>query len=427
LVIILTKLSGLIPAFKIFQNFFLFLQKNFVMEKKLINTSYSLILIANFLLYFGFYILMPVFPFYLTEMFQIDKTAIGLVLSSYSIAMLVIRPFSGYLLDTLARKPLYICAYFIFMTVFAGYPIAGTLFIFTLLRVVHGLSFGLVSVAGNTIVIDITPSARRGEALGLYGLANNIAMAVGPMMGLILYDYYSFNLIFTIALISCTIGFFISLLIKTPLKKPVKKESVSLDRFILLKGLPVGLVLLSLSLPYGITSTYIAMYAYSIGIEGGIGLFFTFLAVSAAISRLFSGRLVDKGKITEIIIGGMCLICVCFFTLAGCAKFMEWNPVVGKCVFFGLALFMGIGFGSMFPAFNTLFVNLASHNQRATATSTYLVSWDSGVGLGLALGGYIAQVTNFQTAFFLSACLIVITTLFFVVRISPYFHIHKHR
>jgi MFS family permease len=396
-------------------------------KERLVTSGYCFILAANFLQYFGFYLLMPVLPFYLQEVFHTEKAVIGLVLSSYTIAALTIRPFSGYLLDTLARKPLYICAFFIFTTVFAGYLLAGTLLIFILLRVVHGFSFGAVSVAGNTIVIDITPSSRRGEALGYYGLANNIAMAVGPMTGLILHDYCSFDVIFTSSLISCLLGFFAALLIKAPAKPPLRKEPVSLDRFILLKGLPVGATLILLSIPYGMTSTYIAMYGHSIGIDSGIGLFFTLMAIGTAISRLFSGRQVDKGRITQVISKGLCLVCFCYFVLAACARCMEWNPVAGRCVFFGLALFLGIGFGSMFPAFNTMFVNLAPNNQRGTATSTYLTSWDVGIGLGFILGGYIAQQINFQTAFFFSGCLIVVSTLYFVKGITPYYHKHKLR
>ncbi|MDR2058028.1 MAG: MFS transporter [Dysgonamonadaceae bacterium] len=396
-------------------------------KERLITSSYCFILAANFLLYFGFYLLMPVLPFYLQEVFHTEKTVIGLVLSSYTIAALTIRPFSGYLLDTLARKPLYICAFFVFTAIFAGYLLAGTLLIFTLLRVFHGFSFGAVSVAGNTIVIDITPSSRRGEALGYYGLANNIAMAVGPMTGLILHDCCSFDVIFTSSLISCLLGFFVAVLIKMPIKPPVKKEPVSLDRFILLKGLPVGVTLILLSAPYGMTSTYIAMYGRSIGIENGIGLFFTLLAVGTSVSRLFSGQQVDKGRITQVITGGLCLVCLCYFILSGCAQFTAWNPLLGKYIFFSLAFFMGIGFGSMFPAFNSMFVNLAPNNQRGTATSTYLTSWDVGIGLGFILGGYIAQQTNFQTAFFFSGCLIVLSTLYFVKKITPYYRKHKLR
>ena len=371
--------------------------------------------------------LLPVLPFYLTEVFHTDKGIIGLVLASYTVAALTIRPFSGYLLDTLARKPLYILAYFVFTAVFAGYLVAGSLLIFTILRVVHGFSFGTVTVAGNTIVIDITPSSRRGEALGYYGLVNNIAMAIGPMTGLILHDNYSFNTIFTCALISCTLGFLLALSVHTPAKQPIKKEPVSLDRFILLKGLRVGVTLLLLSIPYGITTTYVAMYGKAIGIDGGIGLFFTLQAVGMAISRLFSGKQVDKGKITKVITLGVWLTCLCYFVLASCGICMEWNPVIGNYLFFGVALFIGISFGTMFPAFNTMFVNLAENNQRATANSTYLTCWDVGIGLGLVLGGYIAQHTNFQTVYFLCGCLVVISALYFMRVITPYFHKYKLR
>jgi MFS family permease len=396
-------------------------------KDKLITASYCFILTANFLLYFGFYLLLPVLPFYLTEVFHTGKGAVGLILSSYVLAALTIRPFSGYLLDTFARKPLYILAFFVFTAVFAGYLFAGTVLVFTLLRVVHGFSFGTVSVAGNTIVIDITPSSRRGEALGYYGLSNNLAMAIGPMIGLILHDHYSFDTIFTCALISCIFGFFMALMVKTPVKTPVKKEPVSLDRFILLKGLPIGVTLLLISIPYGITTTYIAMYGKSIGIESGIGLFFTLVAIGTAISRLFSGQMVDRGKITQIITYGLFLVCICFFVLAGCGKFMQWNLEFGKIVFFGIALFLGIGFGSMFPAFNTMFVNMATNSQRATATSTYLTSWDVGIGLGLALGGSIAHIAGFQTVYLFGGCLIVVATLYFILKITPYFNKHKLR
>jgi MFS family permease len=207
----------------------------------------------------------------------------------------------------------------------------------------------------------------------------------------------------------------------------MKKEPISLDRFILLRGLPIGGALLLLSIPYGMTTTYIAMYGKSIGIAGGIGLFFTLLAVGMAISRLFSGKQVDKGRITQIITAGVWLVCLCYFILSACGYFMKWDPVIGKYLFFGTALFAGIGFGFMFPAFNTMFVNLAENNQRATANSTYLTCWDTGIGLGLVLGGYIAHHADFQTAYFFSACLIVLSALYFMRVITPYFHKHKLR
>lgn len=137
------------------------------MKDRLVTSDYCFILAANFLLFFGFWLLMPVLPFYLSEVFRANKTTIGIVLSCYTIAALCIRPFSGYLLDSFARKPLYLLAYFIFTAMFGGYIIAGTLTFFILFRIVHGVSFGMVTVGGNTIVIDIMPSSSVRRRIGL--------------------------------------------------------------------------------------------------------------------------------------------------------------------------------------------------------------------------------------------------------------------
>ena len=398
------------------------------MKDKLITKNYIEILAANFLLFFGFWLLMPVLPFYLAEVFDANKTTIGVVLSCYTIAALCIRPFSGYLLDTFARKPLYLLAYFTFTAIFGGYLIAGTLTLFILFRIIHGVSFGMVTVSGNTIVIDIMPSSRRGEGLGYYGLANNIAMSIGPMTGLFLHDAGAdYTLIFSCSLGSCLIGFLCASLVKTTYKPPVKREPISLDRFILLKGIPAGFSLLLLSIPYGMTTNYVAMYAKQIGIQASTGFFFTFMALGMAVSRLFSGRLVDRGMVTQVIEAGLYLVCFCFFGLSSCGWLTTWSLQWTTYFLFTIALLLGIGFGTMFPAYNTLFVNLAPNNQRGTATSTYLTSWDVGIGAGMLLGGYIAEIATFKMAYLFGAALTVISLFYFRSKVAPHFHRHKLR
>lgn len=391
-------------------------------KDRLMTSSYCFILAANFLLYFGFWLLIPVFPFYLSEIFHVSNSTIGIVLSCYTVSSLCIRPFSGYLLDAFARKPLYLFAYFIFMLVFAGYMLASLLTVFIILRVVHGFSFGMVTVGGNTVVIDIMPSSRRGEGLGYYGLTNNIAMSIGPMFGLFLHSGgASYITIFSYALVSCALGFLCAWLVKTPYKPPVKREPISFDRFILLKGLPAGFSLLLLSIPYGMTTNYVAMYARQIGITAETGFFFTFMALGMAVSRLFSGRLVDKGMVTQVISTGIYLVCFCYFGLTACGWLVGWNYQVTTVLFFMIALLLGIGFGTMFPAYNTLFVNLAPNSQRGTATSTYLTSWDVGIGIGMLTGGYIAEIATFRMAYFFGAALTVVSLLYFRLKAAPHF------
>lgn len=117
------------------------------------------------------------------------------------------------------------------MVIFAGYMIASLLSIFIVLRILHGFAFGMVTVSGNTIVIDILPSSRRGEGIGYYGLANNTAMSFGPMTGLFMHTSFSYETIFACSLLSCFLGFIMAYLVKTPQKQPIKKEPISLDRF----------------------------------------------------------------------------------------------------------------------------------------------------------------------------------------------------
>ena len=398
------------------------------MKDKLVTSSYCFILAANFLLYFGFWLLIPVLPFYLSEVFSAGNSTIGIILSCYTVAALCIRPFSGYFLDSFARKPLYLMAYFIFMTMFAGYIIAGSLTLFIIFRIIQGVSFGMVTVGGNTVVIDIMPSSRRGEGLGYYGLSNNIAMAVGPMSGLFLHDAgMSFTTIFCCSLGSCMAGFVCASLVKTPYKPPVKREPISLDRFILLKGIPAGISLLLLSIPYGMTTNYVAMYAKQIGINATTGFFFTFMAIGMAISRIFSGKIVDRGKITQVISAGLYLVVFSFFLLSACVYLISWNNMVCTIVFFFVALLLGVGFGIMFPAYNTLFVNLAPNSQRGTATSTYLTSWDVGIGIGMLTGGYIAEVSTFDKAYLFGACLTIVSMLYFNSKVAPNYHKNKLR
>ena len=130
-------------------------------KDKMFSPSFCYILAANFLLFFAFYLILPILAFYLEEQFAADKTMIGVVLSCYTIACLCIRPFSGFLLDTFARRPLYLAAYFAFIAIFGGYILATTLTWFIALRILHGLAFGMVSVAGNTLVTYGEQDGRR--------------------------------------------------------------------------------------------------------------------------------------------------------------------------------------------------------------------------------------------------------------------------
>ena len=81
----------------------------------------------------------------------------------------------------------------------------------------------------------------------------------------------------------------------------------------------------------------------------------------------------------------------------------------------------------MFPAYNTLYVNLAPNNQRATATSTYLTAWDIGIGIGMTMGGVIAGLWAFDKVYLIGALLCCVSMVYFGAHVAPHYQANKVR
>jgi len=400
------------------------------LKDKLWTQSFVSACIGNFLLFFAFYLLLPILPLYLIEVFGTNRSSVGIILSCYTLAALVVRPISGFVLDMFNRKPLYLLAYFLFILCFVGYTLAGLLSLFIVVRIMHGLTFGMVTTAGNSLIVDIMPSSRRGEGLGYFGVANNLAMAIGPMFSLFLHDFCSFNVIFYIAVGSGLLGFLVANTIKYDKKiEKTLKQAVALDRFFLPQGLSGGISFMFIAIPYGMLTTYVAIYGKELGIETSMGLFFSLMAIGLIGSRLFAGKMVDRGKLTWVIVCGTVICTLSFLVLASLDNLTVFtSTTIVSGLFYTVAVALGVGYGMLFPAYNTLFVNLAPHNRRATASSTYLTSWDIGVGLGLVLGGRIADtIGGFPLSYFAGSLSVGISVLLFVKIAAPHYEKNKLR
>lgn len=376
---------------------------------------------SNFMMFFAFYMLLPILPMYLADQYAVNKSVAGLILSSYTIMALLFRPFAGFMVDSFPRKPLLLFCYAFFICYFGGYLLAGTLVLFTILRATHGMAFGMVTVSVNTVAIDIMPASRRGEGIGYFGVSSNLAMAVGPLLSLVIFESTgNYNWIFGTALLAGIIGWCCASMIRGAKPEAVgAKQTMSLDRFLLIKGIPGAFTTLFLSFAYGILSTYVAIYGTEeVGIEGGTGLFFICLAIGLICSRLLSGSLINKGYLIPVAVTGISTLVLSF------AVFVLFKTVP---VFYASGVLIGLGYGFLCPALQTMFVNLAEHNQRGTANATYLTSWDFGLGAGVLLGGMIAQRYTYSSAFALGTLLLFVGLLLFVSWAGPYFKQNKLR
>lgn len=372
-------------------------KETIVQKEKLWNANYCKAMVGNFMLFFSFYLLTPLLPIYLDAQFSTDKDLIGLVLSGYVVAALVVRPFSGFIVDSFNRKKVLMLCFFAFFICFTGYIGAGTILMFAIVRTIHGLPFGATTVANSTVAIDVLPSSRRNEGVGFYGLSNNLAMAIAPSAGIYIYSLSgNFQLLFWISLIVAFIGFYAITTIKMPQRATVPgKPKLSMDHFFLSRAWLMAVNILLFGLCWGVMSNYVAIYGKEeLNITDGTGVFFAILSGGLFVSRLYGAKSLRQGKLTENALQGAMLSSL-GFTLFACS-FGEWGYYLS-------ALLIGLGNGRMYPAFLNMFICVARHDQRGTANSSILTSWDSGMGLGILLGGFLAEYISYSAAFWATA------------------------
>ena len=361
--------------------------------ERLWNSNYCKVMIANFSLFTAFYLLTPLLPLYLHETFGATKDVIGLVLSGYTITALLFRPFSGYFVDSFPRKTVLMVCFTAFAIFFAGYLAASTLLLFTIVRTLHGGPFGALTVANSTVAIDVLPSSRRNEGIGYYGLSNNLAMAIAPSFAIFIYaQTHNFHLLFWLALIVATFGLITDSTVKLNHQpSDVKPRKLSLDRFFLKRGWLLGVNMVFFGFCFGVLSNYLAIYGKQVmGITGGTGTWFMLCSIGLILSRLQGGKALRQGRLTHNAAEGMVI------SLVGYTLFIACPNYIG---YYGSAMLIGLGNGHMWPAFQNMMICMAHHNERGTANSTILISWDVGMGLGILLGGIIAEDFSYATAF----------------------------
>lgn len=388
--------------------------------EKLWNKNYCKVMAANFSLFFAFYVLTPLLPLYLSEHFGATKDVIGLVLSGYTITALFFRPFSGYLVDSFPRKKVLMVCFGAFSIFFAGYLAAGTLLMFTIVRTLHGGPFGALTVSNSTVAIDVLPSSRRTEGIGYYGLSNNLAMAIAPTIGVFIYKLTdSFDLLFWIALVVACAGWLIDSTVELERKEITSHFKLSWDRFFLLKGWLIGMNMVAFGFCFGVLSNYLAIYGKEVlGITGGTGTYFMLCSVGLILSRLQGGKALREGRLTFNAGSGMAISLIGYTIFIAIPAFA---PVLTPLGYYGSALLIGLGNGHMWPAFQNMTINVAHNNQRGTANSTILISWDIGMGLGILLGGIIAEHIGYHAAFWTVAGVNALGVALFFLRTKTFF------
>jgi predicted MFS family arabinose efflux permease len=335
-------------------------------------------------------ILMAVLPIYIIELGGGDIEA-GLAMTCFQIGTMVCRPIAGRIIDHINKRNLLLVSSVIFVLVMIGFFLQNSLKAIYALRVVHGAVFALFTTAAAALAVLVTPPKLRGDGVAYYALSTNVALVVGPLLGLILIQEWGSACVF-LFLVAMALGT-LAAVYKTPFSQDVivpQKEKggnfFSLSNFVEYKALMASLLGGLVYFSYGAMLTFISLYTRTLGLGRETTIFFLAFAIAIIVPRPFIDRVFDQKGPNWVIYPGF----LCF--LAGMILF---SLIVGPITLYLSGILLGLGFGALAPAFQTLAVANAPSSRAGVASATFLWATDISVGIAAATLGVIAADRGF--------------------------------
>ncbi len=362
---------------------------------------------AYFLMSLSFYLLLATLPIYVTEILGEDKSKVGYIIGVYSLAALAIRPFGGYALDAYGRKPIFLAALIFFVAVSASYLLSYSFFILLVIRIFHGITWGIVTTGGATIAADIIPEQKRGEGLGYFGLMITLAMAIGPMAGLKILGpvgSWSFDRLFMASLITSALALLLSLQVQYSTVRR-KSAGIRFSDFVETRVTSLAFVMLIVAVSYAGIISFITLYAQELDIAQA-GSFFLAYAVGVAILRPFAGKFMDQRGPKLLMASSFCLYIIGFLLL---------SRIEGEIGFLLSAFIIGLGNGIIMPTAQAMVVNMVSAEQRGIANATLYSALDLGIGLGSVALGYLTEVFSIATMYLFCGLMMIVPIVYFLI------------
>ncbi len=363
-------------------------------------------------MYITYYAVLSALPVYLVSDLHASKVQVGIVVGIYTIASVLVRPFSGFALDRFGRRSVFLLALIIYSFLFLGYLVAVTILTVMLLRFAQGMTWGFTTVSGSTIAVDIIPLSKRGEGVGYFALSTTLGMSVGPIIGLFISNHWGYIPMFVsgcfISIASFICAYAIHLRKRLIVGKHIQLKLNSMfDGSSVRPSINVFITMIS----YGGLLSFIALYGREIGILDS-SLYFLIFSIGIAAARLTAGKVFDRngpGKLLTV-----CLIMLMIgFPMLAMAK--------NETLFFGSAIIIGFGNGVIFPTFQSMVNNLADSAHRGAANSTLYTAVDLGMGLGMIIAGLIAQHISLSAIFWTHAMVSLVGLIFFRLVVLGYY------
>ena len=340
--------------------------------------------LSNFLIYITQYAMIAGLPIIIMTEYGGGDVEAGLAMTFFQIGTVAARPCAGILIDAVNKRRLMIVITVLFFLLMCSFAFAATLSTLYGLRLVHGVIFAVATTTAAALAALILPPARKGEGIGYFALSTNLAMVAGPMIGLLILEYFSPTVLFAALSVLAAISIAAGGAHRLPdeIILPVKTQrTLSVSTFIERRALAPALIAGILFFAYGSVLTFIPLYTRSLGLSAETSLFYACYAGAILVTRPFVGRIFDRKGSDYTVYPGLVLFAAGMFLLGN---------IEGLSGLIAAAVLLGAGFGAVTPALQTLAVRSAPPARAGVATATYFWSLDISVGLAAAGLGVVA-------------------------------------
>ena len=347
---------------------------------------------TNFMLFMSQYIMVAALPIFIMDSLGGGEMEAGLAMTFFQAGTVACRPLAGRVIDGVNKRRLMLLVTAAFFLVMLGFSFFQSKEGIYGLRLVHGVIFAATTTAAAAMAAMVLPMTRKGEGIGYFALSTNLAMVVGPLLGLVLIGSLGASALFLFAAGVGVVTFVLANFRRLPdaviLPSPRKRSGIRLSDFIERQAVPAAILGGMVFFAYGGIITFIPLYAKSLGLQAQTSLFFAVFAAVIVVTRPFIGRVFDVRGADWTVYPGLA-----FFGV-GMLLFSQVASTAGLLV---SAAVLGVGFGAVSPAFQTMAVRSVPLARSGVATATYFWSLDISVGLAAALLSFV--VASFGYAF----------------------------
>ena len=378
-------------------------------KPKLWTKNFLIVSIANFFLYFTFYLLMVTITTFATEKFNASPSQAGLASGIFVIGILIARIFSGRYIDQVGWKKMLYIGFIFFLITTCIYILVNSMEFLLINRFLNGAAMGIASTATGTIVAKIIPNERRGEGTGYYALSVTVAAAIGPFLGMFITGHANFYMNFIVCIILLALSFIAVFFVKVPkleFKKEElqKKKSFSLQNFFEAKAIPISIVSAIVALGYSSILTFLTSYVKEISLVNVGSFFFVIYAVFVLVSRPFTGKWFDEKGENFVMYPSILLFAIALVILS--------QTHSGFALLLAGAL-VGLGYGTTSSSAQAISVKVSPKHRIGLATSTNFIFQDLGVGFGPFILGLFVPLVGYRGLYIVMAAVILICLLIY--------------